>query len=304
MSCSELLREFALEPSLLNNWADFRFYFDNFGIHRGRLISRFPRRWKRMVYDSLPNNIGDVERKRIEDRLSIIDEKMIKMNRDYDSNQSWLENAERSHTEVPFHAILAAENPNNNDFVLISSEVDERNELWRCDTGLSVPRTPEALSDVIRKLFQISREILFVDPHFGPEVRRYRATLKHFLECAFQTGNHFARIEFHFSEKSTFDFFDNECSKQLPQLIPIGLAVTFKRWRQITGRERLHARYILTEKGGLLFEGGLDAGRTGETVDVSILQTSLYQERWANYQTDTTVFDFVDEVTITGTREI
>jgi hypothetical protein len=42
-----------LKPSLLNNWKDFRYFTEKFGIAQGRLISRYPKRWKRMVYESL-----------------------------------------------------------------------------------------------------------------------------------------------------------------------------------------------------------------------------------------------------------
>jgi hypothetical protein len=45
--------EYALKPSLLNNWKDFRYFTEKFGIAQGRLISRYPKRWKRMVYESL-----------------------------------------------------------------------------------------------------------------------------------------------------------------------------------------------------------------------------------------------------------
>ena len=279
MSCSELLREFALQPSLLNNWADFRFYYDNFGIHRGRLISRFPKRWKRMVYESIPNTIGDIERKKIEDRLATIDEKMIKMNREYDNSQNWLENAERSHTVLPFHAIIASENPNDNQSVLVTDEIDNQTELWCCSTEFAIHRQPQDLSSIVRRLFQLSNEILFVDPYFGPEVSRYRTTLQYFLESAYQTGNNFARIEYHLAARSTTTFFNQECNTRLPQIIPSGLTIVFKRWRQRPGGERLHARYVLTDKGGFRFEGGLDAGNSSETVDVSILQPSLYQKR-------------------------
>ena len=304
MSCSELLREFALQPSLLNNWKDFRFYFDHFGIHRGRLISRFPKKWKRMVYESVSSNVGEIDRKRIEERLKFIDDKMIRMNREYDGNQNWLQNAEQSYNVFPFHAIIASENPDNHEYVLISDNIDEQNTLWRVDTEFAVPRNPESLAVIVSQLFQISHEIFFIDPHFGPDAGRFRITLEHFLETAFRTGNHFSRIEFHLAANATSEFFETECNARLPHIIPDGIAVTFKRWRQLDQSERLHPRYILTDKGGFRFEGGLDAGAEGQTVDVSILNPTLYQQRWADYQTDTAAFEFVDKVEIIGTKRI
>ena len=61
-----MLYEYALEPDLLNNWKDFRYFTEKFGVSRGRLLSPFPKRWKRLVYESLAN-CGEIERKRIEE---------------------------------------------------------------------------------------------------------------------------------------------------------------------------------------------------------------------------------------------
>jgi len=304
MSCSELLREFALEPSLLNNWQNFRYYHDKFGVEEGRLISRFPKRWKRMVYDSLLPTIGEIERKRIEDRLSVIDAKMINMHREYDGNDSWLVNAVQSHDERPFHAIIASENPDEHTAILCSEDVDEQNELWRCDREMIVPRDPASLASILQNLFQISKEILFVDPHFGPEAGRFRITLQHYLEVASRTGNRFTRIEYHLQESSTNDFFTQECNGRLPQVIPDGQSILFKRWRQMEQGEQLHPRYILTDRGGLRFEGGLDAGQVGETIDVSILSASMYQQRWNDFQDATAAFELIDQLLIEGERRI
>lgn len=302
MSCSDLLREFALEPTLLNNWKDFRFYYDNFGVSEGRLISRFPSRWKRMVYDSITDECGEIQRKRIVERLSSIDEKMIRMNRNYDGQISWLDNAERSHAEESFHAIIANHNPNNNDSVLVSDEIDDETELWNCEIGTIIPRSPESMAIIVKNMFKVCDIILFVDPHFGPESARFRITLQHFLETANLTGNNFTRIEYHLLANSTSDFFKNECKNRLPQIIPNNISVNFKRWRQMEQGERIHPRYILTDKGGYYFEGGLDAGDDGETVDVGILSPSQYSQRWSNYQMESTDFELVDELTVTGIR--
>ena len=134
-----------------------------------------------MVYESISNDVGEIERKKIEDRLSVIDDKIMKMNREYDGNLDWLQNAERSHTVMPFHAIVASINPNHNDSVLLSEDVDDQNDLWQCDTEIPVPKNPVSLAIVVQNLFQISHSILFIDPHFGPESGRFRITLQHFI---------------------------------------------------------------------------------------------------------------------------
>jgi hypothetical protein len=73
-------------------------------------------------------------------------------------------------------------------------------------------------------------------------------------------------------------------------------------WKQRPTGEKLHARYFLTERGGIRFDVGLDAGEPGETTDVSLLSDDLYRARWADFQEATAAFDKVDEFTVTGTR--
>ena len=46
-----MLKEFALEPEALASWESFRYLIEKFGVSKGRVISRFPKQWKRLVYE-------------------------------------------------------------------------------------------------------------------------------------------------------------------------------------------------------------------------------------------------------------
>lgn len=71
------------------------------------------------------------------------------------------------------------------------------------------------------------------------------------------------------------------------------------------GGERFHARYILTDIGGCRIEKGLDEGQeSGETTDIGLLDLPLYNQRWKEFQRESSVFDFGGEVKIIGEREI
>ena len=102
-----MINEYALEPSLLNNWKDFRYFVEKFGIENGRLISRYPSKWKKMVYESLPNDLSVIGRKRIEEALNQIDDKLLPRENTWDANRDWLINAEEEHGRLQFHAIVA-----------------------------------------------------------------------------------------------------------------------------------------------------------------------------------------------------
>ena len=84
-------------------------------------------------------------------------------------------------------------------------------------------------------------------------------------------------------------------------LIPQGLEVCFKRWRQKQGGDLLHDRFILTDLGGVEFSMGLDDGDAGQVTKVHILSDNSYKTTWDKYLSETPAYEFVDEVIIKGT---
>lgn len=71
-----MIHEFAIDPVAMNNWQNFRYLNDNFGVEHGRLISRFPKKWTKMVCNACNDNydcgkISTIDRKRIVERLKI-----------------------------------------------------------------------------------------------------------------------------------------------------------------------------------------------------------------------------------------
>lgn len=83
-----MLHEFALDPEVISDWKSFRYFVDSYGVSEGRLISHFPKRWKRLVYDAVAKNKPtEMERKRIEERLINIDDRLLKQSRGYDGEQ-------------------------------------------------------------------------------------------------------------------------------------------------------------------------------------------------------------------------
>ena len=231
--------EYALEPQLLSNWSDFRYFFENMGMTRGRLISRYPKHWKRLVYESL-GDCGDMERMRIAEALNRADEKLLHRNNEWDGNKDWLTNAEAEHVRSPFHAIIARENPHANASVLVGDALDEHESLWILNSSCDVLRKAQDMADGVATLLQASREIIFIDPHFGPETPRYRRPLIGFLQAAQHNRTiKLERVEYHLKAKSTAVFFETECSK-LADNLPAGIEIRLKRWRELPGSEKLH----------------------------------------------------------------
>lgn len=298
-----MLSEFALDPSLLNNWNTFHYLVEHFGIPHGRMISEFPKIWKRMVRDAC-RECQPVERLRIVEALNRIDPKLLPALRTYDTTRSWVENAELQHRAAPFHAIITGHNLANAAYVLSPDELNETHPLWAVQREAPIARKAEDMAACVEKLLLISSEILFIDPNFNPQHFRFRKPLELFIEGALR-GKPVARIEYHAKDDDhtmSSEAFKAACERHLPRIIPIGVELSLYRWKQRVGGDALHARYVLTELGGLRFEYGLDEGDSGETLDISLLDTGLYKIRWDSFQCATAVYDLVDEVHIFGQK--
>jgi|SRR5262249_19091083 len=97
-----------------------------------------------MVYESL-TSCGEIERKRIEDCLESLDDRMLSRRHEWDPQLDWLTNAEGEHERKPFHAIVARANPNHRDFVLEGDGLDETHPLWRVSKLPIPPIIPKGM---------------------------------------------------------------------------------------------------------------------------------------------------------------
>lgn len=299
-----MIHEYALEPKLLNNWKDFRYFTEKFGFAQGRLISRYPKRWKRMVYCSLDDGkCTPMERKRIEERLKNLDDCMLPRCHEWCPDKDWLLNAEAEHNRIPFRAVLAKENPRGHGFVLKGDDLEDSHPLFHVQQTPITPRSPHEMTALVSPILQSAKEVLFVDPHFGPENKRHLETIGSFL-AALVKGRlikSLRRVEIHTRVKAPAEFFQTEARKNLPRLTPKALTVRLIRWNERTSGEQLHNRYILTDRGGVRVGVGLDRGKRGQTDEIERLGEETHQLRWKQYTSDS-AFDRVDEIEIVGTR--
>ncbi len=300
-----MIYEYALEPVLLNNWKDFRYFAEKFGVPKGRLISRYPRKWERMVLASL-TGCGEIERKTIEEALVNLKRYLLPRHHEWRDETDWLSNAETEHTKRPFHAVIAAANPRNRDFVLDADGVSEANSLWRLPILLPVQRVATVMAQRVAPLLCFSKRILFIDPHFRPQEIRWRRSLQAFLEVATNTRRpgEVLKAEIHVNNEIEINYFKAQCQKCLPEVIPIGLRVRIVQWQEKPLGEKLHNRFILTDIGGVSFGVGLDDsdGEDGQTDDIQLLNEESYNSRFAQYAGSSPAFDLVAEFIVDGRR--
>ncbi|MEK8121657.1 hypothetical protein WOB59_00620 [Methylocystis sp. IM4] len=198
--------EYAIEPQAIgSSWATFRYLIEKFGFDQGRLISEFPRRWLREVYEAT-NGLPDVEKKKISVALEQARKnKVARFGRPYDrSAGDWLHNAIAEHQRLPFHAIISARNPTGNRSVLIAADLDEHHPLMSAARDFSVPRDAVSLSAAMREMLCFGSRIVFVDPFYDPYNARYKETFRKCLEIiASQNSDAVCEIHYRVLTKST-----------------------------------------------------------------------------------------------------
>lgn len=280
-----MIYEYAVEPALLNNWKDFRHFTEKFGFYQGRLISRYPKQWKKMVKESLSEQ--GLNRTRIIERLKKIDDRMLPRHHEWSLKEKvWLKNAETEHGERPFRAILAKDNPRGRNYVLLGDEVEEDTPLFRIEEAPSTPRSAQKMANLVGPVLQIAKEILLIDPHFGPENPRHRNMMKALLTAAVRERTApLPCVEIHTSDKADAKFFSEKAKQHLRPLTPEGMKVRIFRWpKNLNGR--FHNRFILTDRGGLSFGDGLDVGKGEDQVGRFGKETETYIKQWQLYRHD------------------
>ena len=312
-----MIHEYALEPGLVATWVDkptAALIRQSFGVGRGRLVSRFPKAWAKRVYEEL-QGATPIERKLVEEILVLLTEKTVTRNQGHFDPErgDWLDNALVEHEVRPFHAILARANPAPRSGVLTQDDLYGGHELWSVDHGRCVPRNATCLSKAVAPFLRVSSEIVFVDPHFQPDRKRYRNTLAAYLRETMRSrpGGPPKLIELVAKDgydKPSTEWFRQQCQEELPQCVPLGTTITVRRLAERDDGERLHSRYVLSDLGGIAFHTGLDEEeeRSGPSEDLTLLSRKQYRDRWSQYKSNRpSAFDQNEPAfSITGSRPL
>lgn len=298
-----MIHEYAVEPELVATWGnrhDFRYFIEKFGLGQPQIVSRYPKRWTKLVWQSFQSD-NEVERTRMTELLARLSECMVhRHNYLWQPDRTWLENAHREHERFPFHVILATVNSTDHPRTLIAEGLDDKTPLWAAPRAVPVARSANEMAATVAAMLRIAQVVILVDPYFRPGRIENRRPLEAFLR-AIMTGRPLdrpTRVEVHTSLKyenaATPGFFISECEKRLSRCIPEGLQMAVLILSEKGGGELLHNRYILTDVGGLTFGVGLDDGADGETDDVTLMDRAQYQLRWSQHATDAIAFDIAE----------
>ena len=301
-----MIKEFAVDPELYRTQYEWQILFQHFGIHTGRLISKFPQNWVKEAYKSLKKNydnkkIKEIERKKLEERLKYLERYLIDLSRPYDNNLDWFQNAIKEHIRTAFSAIISKSNPENQPHILKLENLDNENEYWNTPNQIIVSRDFQHIASLLKNLFKLSRDVILVDRHFHPKNEKYRSALSSLSNEIFSNSLNDIKVEYHIlaDPRESISEFENCCNHFIKGLIPIDKSIKFVRWTSFnredpnSGGNIFHARLILTDVGGVNIEWGLDDGNKGDNTSITLLEPEAYNFYWKLHHRDDVIQDII-----------
>ena len=295
-----MLYEYAVEPRAIgSSWQTFRYVIEKFGFDRGRLISQFPNTWFRLVYDAT-EAFPPMEKKRIVEALNLAKRnKVVKSGRPYDPGAGdWLHNALAQNAVTPFHAIIALENPGNHDRVLPVDDLDENQPWMAVSQDWVVNRDAPSLAAAMKQMLQSASVVVLVDPYYDPFSPRYQTTLRECLRMV-HASNPRTLCEIHHLDREDgpdAEAIERDARAKFGTVIPEGMTITLYRWREKAGGEDFHARYLLTDRGGMRIDAGFSAEGGHQTTDISLMSFELSQQKRTALRRDSDTYELIEPV--------
>ena len=281
-----MIKEFALEPDVLaTSFRDFSYFIEKFGVAKGRVISRFPKDWKKLVYEAAQASLGGTkELSRIEIRLKAIsDDVLISSRRPSGVGaQPWLTRAINEHFRQPFSAIIARDNPIAHADVLVAAELDDTNVRFQAEGQRHIPRTAAEIVRCVGLLLLASKTVKLIDPHFDPSKARWRRMLGLVMAALSNNGQTEIMLQIHRVDNALPANLKHYFDSWIPQMLPVGMTVQVFLHPEIA----MHNRFILTSVGGASYQTGLDdneGGGSTPTDVVTLLETDVFKTEWATY---------------------
>lgn len=293
--------EYAVEPTAMGaDWQTFRFLIEKFGLDKGRLISRLPKKWESKVIQAAKESgvsaiklTSMVERLKNTSRLRVAD-----FGREYQPDQTWIENAVREHADRPFRAIICAGEDRPCGEALGADDCSDDHALFLAPISKDIPRTADAIADALAFLAMTAREIDLIDPFFDLRAAGadYVSPLASLLArlSVLQASCKVIRVHFRTHDsRPPEDIFLRDLPRQTDGIIPAGFSLQFIEWSEIQGGEDFHDRFLLTDAGGLMLGAGFSADGANETVAFTLLDDAHAQTIRSRFADEAHVYEKV-----------
>ena len=295
-----MIHEFVIDPDVFITLEDTRYLREELQIHRGRVVGDFSGDWLTRVL-AKTQKLPHLRRKRLHEWLK----KIVLCARERQASHlsdGWLAAAKQIQVRdgQPYRAVLACEE-NEEARVVDARVVDSSCKIWHVPTQLKIKRQDEDLAGACRFFMLHANKILLVEPYFDPNRSVNRNPLKRILDPCKERIKQPPVVELHTHKHKSFNHgFENDAAEYLPRCVPAGVQLEIFIWISKRGGERFHRRYVLSDIGGMYYEGGLESGDSGHTTDVVLLEPKLNRDRKQDYHSSYSSFELSRKFTIEG----
>jgi len=301
-----MIKEIALDPCLFALWQHHLALREAFGVEKGRVISAFPKKWKGLVRDEVnrliaEGLIGDTKGKSILAWLTVpfgtTDARMVSCAALYDGTKPWHFNATahwRVLDAIHSHREIGAEN------ALFADDDHEylRDPKFSAETQRTIQRKRQPIVECAWQLLRDSKVVRLIEPHFNPHKPRFRDVLEALLDRLHNEGSSIREIELHVKHPNDKDpqdptppiFTASELKGKLSPLLRSDWKLRVHLWTR--GREKMHPRYLLTDRGGIQIDHGWDEGEYDtETTPIMLLSRARWEQEMERYKLGSADFE-------------
>jgi hypothetical protein len=238
--------KYALDPESIENYRDLKYVVEKFGFTEGRFLLRYPKYWRRILYDHLiEKKVPDNQIKAISEVLEKSMQDFMRSKLEYAQSRTWADNAIRQKFQGNISDVIGSAKESMLDF-------DDIERSLADSRGVTVQATAENLVLAAEPLLQASEEIFIVDPYLSLGNRSYLEFIKEIIR---KTSSQKVSIKM-FSRAEEFRC--KKCPKQIAEeeLSRFLHSTQDIAFTSLNDGNDMHDRYLFSLKGALKYSKG------------------------------------------------
>lgn len=272
---------YGLAPNACETLRELHLTLKKFGPQSGRYILKYPdlNAWKKLVYAQFQNST-ELDKKRLAEifnpfnqntATSLIDasHQDINITRTWDSSKPWIESAITLWSNHPeLKKIYVSENDYHEKISLTESLSNTLATTWDTPSSpiceIPILTTPDSYWDVSKILCSMSSEIHFIDPYFDPSRNDRKGIFEKYITeiCNIRKVEKIFIWSRHNNVEGNMEFINRDI-KRIFSLASKNsrtkIALYFHAIDDTSSADRLHARFLITDKGGIKFDQGFQS---------------------------------------------
>ena len=272
---------YAANPSAIQSSKDLRYFISKFGPYTGRYLLKYPNHWDEILMREIAGDL-EVERiktimRRASQNLQIIGKKNTPWSHDTDWDQNATQYRKMSNDKV---FCISCPGSAGEDFIMFDDfdpppTTEER-----------VNGNEKEYTRIAKLLLMLSPELHFIDPYINLRRSAYTDVLQSMLKAAARGKckrfvfwcrlSTIANGELGLNDRTFIEGKILEMSSRA-EITP-GSRLEMHLLRDDATTEKIHARYLLSIKGGIRFDQGFQRLPQGRRADVAPIGEQLHAE--------------------------